>query len=211
VLGHPQLTEGGICLRNRPLFTHCTVKCTLGLLYIVQCTLYVPVQLQSVITLRRGSIRQGWAIAHFENVQLLFLTCEKVRFWNFTYFLHIYAHCSYQKSNCAIAHLKNAKYVRLHNRTFSKSDKKCNRTISLFKERQKVGLHIHTFLKSEKKCNHTIALSKWANMRKKCKFWNNTFSQLKKRDRTIALWKRANECMKMSEKVWFPTCTFFCS
>jgi len=44
-----------------------------------------------------STVYQGWATAHFENVQSLFLKCEKSAIKKFALFSHIFAHSLFSK------------------------------------------------------------------------------------------------------------------
>jgi len=132
--------------------------------------------------------QHGWAIAHFENVQLLFLTCKKSAISKFTLFctfLLIGSLCdptfyrNFEKCDCTIALLKRATKKCNHKiALFKRATKECDRTIALFKRAtKKCDCTIALFKRATKKWDCSIARLKKANVQKKCGFLNVQIAQ----------------------------------
>jgi len=112
----------------------------------------------------------GWAIAHFENVRSLLLTCKKCDFKMRTFFAHPLFSKELLCDRTLCRTFEKCKKVWSHIRTFLKSDKMCNRTIALFQRATKNAIAQSLFW-NERMCK---------NVRKKYKFWNHTFLHFNK-------------------------------
>jgi len=122
-----------------------------------------------------------------------FFCANKVPFGNshiFRTFSHIR---SFRKSECAIIHFQRAK--------------KCAIAHLHIKERQNVRLHIRTFSKSDKKHNRSFEMSKCANMCEKSANFEITLFCTLKRLHNCSFEK--SECAKMCKKRAISESNFF--
>jgi len=135
--------------------------------------------------LQSGNAHQGWAIAHFEKVQLLFFCAKKVHSHIFAHLFFLkermcyctfYRTCSKSKK-CAVAHSHIFKRGKMYDRTFAHFHRVTKSAIaqSLFRNermcknvQKSANFKIALFLHSKKIANRSCKKGECAKMWEKC-------------------------------------------